>query len=132
MSGIGSAQDSSIRWADELDDSDSGIEPPMDYKPLYSQESTTDYRQTSAKAPEETAKSFEGHRADFLAGDPSDTCDLFSRRNLRSNNKKGTNSRKPRTFTPPHDDEFSWRSSSNSLRGGGRNVSSMGSKSEGT
>ncbi|GFE54149.1 isoform A-like, putative [Babesia ovis] len=130
MSGGGS-QESSIRWADELDDSDSGLDitPQATYTSSYSQQSSVDHRKTPAKEESFKQKSFECHRADFLASDPQDVSDVFTRRNSRNNKRGGGTSRKPRPISPV-DDDFNWRCSSNSASENGRSFASMSSKSE--
>ncbi|CDR94428.1 hypothetical protein, conserved [Babesia bigemina] len=119
--------DPSLRWADELDNSDSDLDGALEVtvKPTHLKEPSIKARQWSAPAPERQPKVVECHRADFLADDLGDSRDGFNRRMSR-NQKKG-NGRKDRFESESHED-FSWRCSSGSLRGSGSNSFPMNSK----
>ncbi|ORM39401.1 uncharacterized protein BXIN_3032 [Babesia sp. Xinjiang] len=122
-------QDSSIRWADELDDSDSGLEDtlPRVVRPTTPKEPAVEAVPCTPTEVPRQQKTFECHRADFLASDPQDVSEPFTRRNSR-NNRKGPYRRN--RITSPPDDDFSWRCSSSSDRGNSRSFMSTGSKNE--
>lgn len=121
------SRDSSLRWADELDNSDSGLDGAfeVEVKQISIKEPSSKAHQSNASSTERQQKSVEYHRANFLADDLNESRDAFNRRVSR-NQKKGT-SRRDRSESISQDD-FSWRCSSGSLRSSGSSAFSINSK----
>ncbi|GBE60406.1 mediator of RNA polymerase II transcription subunit 26, putative [Babesia ovata] len=124
------SHDPSLRWADELDNSDSDLDGALEVemKPTPLREPLINARQWSSPTTERQPKSVECHRADFLADDLSDSRDGFNRR--MSRNQRKNNARKDR-FDSDSQDDFSWRCSSGSMRGSGSSSFTMNSKRDG-
>ncbi|GIX62887.1 von Willebrand factor A domain-containing protein 2 [Babesia caballi] len=128
MSANDAAQDSSIRWADELDDSDSGLEDTIakDSTPASVAGRHAEPQARAHPEPARQQKSAETHRADSLVGDAQDWREGFGRRGSRGGKKFA--GRKGR-YEDEKPEDFSWRSAPGGARGNGRSVFSMGSKS---